>query len=461
MRNTFHTLLRPANLARGTAVLIALVLGVAIFASPDLRAGDAAFDPGSDAPPKLDAAGQREALRTLGTDLCEPANAGQRARELEMRAQLAGSFSEDDIAEFWGRAVKGKTAKQIETAFFGCESLTDWMRDRALAEDVDVPAIIEAEVGGPPTAPTDEATSDAGTTLGGVVTDIVDGDTIKVRAEGFETTVRLLGIDTPETVHPSEPVQCHGPEATAATERLAPVGTTVRLETDPTQDTRDRFNRLLAYVYVGEATGTDSVNHELVRDGHATVLVWEPSGPFRDLGAFAQSEESARERGAGLWGPPCYGETELAPPEPDPAPPAAAAPAPLADLEPVEEGCDPNYEGTCVPQVSVDLDCKDISGAVTVVGKDHHGFDGDGDGRGCESAGAAPAPEPSPPPPSEPVAAAGVPAADPGCDPNYEGACVPEVSFDLDCADIVGPVSVVGNDHHRFDGDGDGVGCEG
>lgn len=67
-----------------------------------------------------------------------------------------------------------------------------------------------------------------------------------------------------------------------------------------------------------------------------------------------------------------------------PAPkPQPAAQAPAADSA-SGSGCDPNYSGTCVPQVSYDLNCDDISGSVTVLGSDPHGFDGDGDGYGCE-----------------------------------------------------------------------------
>ena len=462
MRDTFRTLLRPANLARGLAVVIALGVGAAIVISPDSGGGDPSLDVNAAAPRTLNGDEQRDALRRLGTDLCEPETAAERARQLELRAQLTGSLDDDDIAGFWTRAVSGKTSAQIETAFFGCESLTDWMRDRAMIGGVDVPAIIAAEIGDAGDEPAEDVASRTDAVeLEGVVTDIVDGDTIKVESEGFETVVRLLGIDTPETVDPSEPVQCHGPEATKATERLVPIGASVRLQTDPSQDTRDRYGRLLAYVYAEGAAGADSVNHELVREGHATVYVWEPSGPFRDHEAFAESESAARKRGVGLWGPPCNGVTNGPPPEPKPDSGLAAPPAALATIpDPGVETCDPNYEGTCVPEVGVDLDCKDISGAVTVVGSDHHGFDGDGDGQGCESAGAAPTPGPSPPPPPEPVAAASAPAAEPACDPNYEGACVPEVGVDLDCKDISGAVTVVGSDHHRFDGDGDGVGCE-
>ena len=81
-------------------------------------------------------------------------------------------------------------------------------------------------------------------TLRGTVSDVVDGDTIKVVARGFETPVRLIGIDTPETRAPGKPVQCFGPAAAVRAKRLLPVGQKVRLVTDPTQDTRDRYARL-------------------------------------------------------------------------------------------------------------------------------------------------------------------------------------------------------------------------
>jgi micrococcal nuclease len=114
--------------------------------------------------------------------------------------------------------------------------------------------------------------------LTGTVSRVVDGDTVRVVTRGFETPVRLVGIDTPETRAPGEPVECFGPEATARARRLLPVGARVRLATDPTQDTRDRYGRLLAYVYRG--ADPVSVNLRLVRSGHARVYVYRPSRPF-------------------------------------------------------------------------------------------------------------------------------------------------------------------------------------
>jgi micrococcal nuclease len=205
-----------------------------------------------------------------------------------------------------------------------------------------------------------------GATLSGEVTRVVDGDTVKVRSRGFETTVRLIGIDTPETRDPSRPVGCFGPEASAQAKRLLPAGRRVRLVTDDTQDTRDRYGRLLAYVYTPGSSGpTGSVNHRLVRGGYAKVYVYG-GVRFVHAGAFFRAQHRARAAKLGLWGPPCFGDADR----------EAAAPS--------GRGCDPNYAGACVPLSSSDLDCADVGRPVRVVGSDRHRLDGDGDGRGCE-----------------------------------------------------------------------------
>lgn len=432
-------------------MLVALIVAAVLIASPESDDGE---DVGGGEPETaraanvLDADAQRDALQTLGSDLCRPDSRDGRQERSALRSDLRRSMSKRDVERFWTRAVAGKPAAAMDRAFYGCTDLTAWMRDLASATDVDVERIIA-----------EGAVGEAGVTeLAGAVSDVVDGDTIKVEVDGFETVVRLLGIDAPETRQPGEPVQCFGPEATRAAQNALPIGTPVVLRTDPSQDTRDRYGRLLAYVHLDGSGGVDSVNHDLVRDGYATTYVYAPSGPVRYHDAFATSEAAARDAGRGLWGPPCSGETDTPPPpEPAPAPERAEAPAPAAGLE-GGPGCDPNYEGVCVPVVSGDLNCPDIAGSVRVVGVDHHGLDRDGDGFGCESNGGAGGPSPGPPP--EPVAAAGIPDPGPACDPNYSGTCVPDVGYDLDCGDIAGSVVVVGIDRHRFDGDGDGRGCE-
>jgi micrococcal nuclease len=125
---------------------------------------------------------------------------------------------------------------------------------------------------------------------------IVDGDTIRVTADGGrEYTVRLLGIDTPESVHPTQPVECGGRRASAALEGLA--GRPVTLETDPTQDTYDRFDRLLAYA----SSRGESLQERQLRRGWARVYVYD-GRPFERLGAFRATERRARAAGRGIWG---------------------------------------------------------------------------------------------------------------------------------------------------------------
>lgn len=225
--------------------------------------------------------------------------------------------------------------------------------------------------GAAPPAPA-QPRSAPGVVLTGTVARVVDGDTVQVRVRGFDTVVRLIGIDTPETRHPSRPVECWGPQATARARALMPEGVSVRLAGDPSQDLRDRYGRLLAHVYTGDRTGAASVNRALVAAGAARVYVYR-GVPFRHVEAFRRAERAARAAGRGLWGPPCRGVTRA----PEPARTAPVTPAPSGR-------CDPNYSGACVPPYPPDVDCADIGRPVTVVGSDPHNLDSDGNGRGCE-----------------------------------------------------------------------------
>jgi micrococcal nuclease len=141
------------------------------------------------------------------------------------------------------------------------------------------------------------APAGAGPPGAGVVVEVVDGDTIEVRmASGRHERVRLVGIDTPESVDPDRPVECHGPEASAALAGLLPEGTEVRLERDA--EARDRYGRLLAYVF---RTDDDLfVNEAIAAAGEAEVLSIPPNSAYDDrIGAAVAA---ARAAGAGLWG---------------------------------------------------------------------------------------------------------------------------------------------------------------
>ena len=122
---------------------------------------------------------------------------------------------------------------------------------------------------------------------------VVDGDTIEVALGGGTDDVRYIGVDTPETVKPGEPVQCYGPEASAFNHRLVE-GETVRLVFD--HELRDVYGRLLAYVYVGDRF----VNAALVRGGYARTLEIPPNTTRADR--LAGLEQRAGRDGIGLWG---------------------------------------------------------------------------------------------------------------------------------------------------------------
>jgi micrococcal nuclease len=123
---------------------------------------------------------------------------------------------------------------------------------------------------------------------------VVDGDTVAVRVGGREETVRLIGIDTPETVDPRSPVECFGQEASDRAKALLPEGTGVRLVADV--EARDRYDRLLAYVYRDDGT---FVNLALVEDGYASVATYPPN--VAHTSEFTAAAARARDEGRGLW----------------------------------------------------------------------------------------------------------------------------------------------------------------
>lgn len=145
-----------------------------------------------------------------------------------------------------------------------------------------------------------------------VVLRVVDGDTIVVEVTGRvdgpgagdaalgEQTVRLIGIDTPESVDPRSPVECFGTEASEAATALLE-GADVRLVTDVSET--DRFDRLVRYVYLGE----EMANARLVVNGYATAFTYPPD--VRHSKLFVELERAARRADRGLWSPDtCNGE---------------------------------------------------------------------------------------------------------------------------------------------------------
>jgi micrococcal nuclease len=144
-----------------------------------------------------------------------------------------------------------------------------------------------------PSIPDPAPTITLGNTIEAQVVRVVDGDTIIVDIEGQEYRVRYIGIDTPETVHPTKPVEPFGKEASDMNKQLVE-GKIVRLEKDISET--DRYDRLLRYVYVDDMF----VNAELVRRGYAQVTTYPPDVKYQDL--FLEYQREAQTENRGLWG---------------------------------------------------------------------------------------------------------------------------------------------------------------
>ncbi len=153
-------------------------------------------------------------------------------------------------------------------------------------------AVMVVALGGCPLTSSGDA-SPAGTAR---VVHIIDGDTVVLDIGGQRETTRLLGIDTPETNHPTRPVECFGAEATARLKELAPVGSVVRIERDT--EARDHYDRLLLYLY--HPTDDYLLNLAMVQEGYAVALHVAPNGAHRR--DISQAESHARASGVGLWG---------------------------------------------------------------------------------------------------------------------------------------------------------------
>ena len=125
---------------------------------------------------------------------------------------------------------------------------------------------------------------------------VVDGDTIDVEINGKKEVVRLIGIDTPEIVDPRKPVQCFGKEASAKAKEILN-GKKIRLEQDKTQGNRDKYGRLLRFIFLEDGT---NFNKLMIDQGFAHEYTYQ-SNPYKYQKKFIGAEKSARENKKGLW----------------------------------------------------------------------------------------------------------------------------------------------------------------
>ena len=124
---------------------------------------------------------------------------------------------------------------------------------------------------------------------------VVDGDTVDIDINGNTERVRLIGVNTPETKHPTKPIECFGPEASAYLTQLLPKGTHVRNERDI--EARDRYGRMLLYLY--SESDNLFINLDLVLRGYGTPMSIEPNTFHRNN--FVRAAAQAEAANVGLW----------------------------------------------------------------------------------------------------------------------------------------------------------------
>ena len=194
---------------------------------------------------------------------------------------------------------------------------------------------------------------------------VVDGDTIDVSIGGKNERIRVIGLNTPETVDPRRTVECFGLEATSKAQELL-LNKQVRLEADPTQGERDTYGRLLRFVFLEDG---QNYGLEMISQGYGREYTY--SVPHKYQREFQEAQKAAENAQRGLWAPD------------------ACAVQGTEDSEATDgtasEDCHAAYE-PCLPIVD-DLNCSDVQGPIIVKspGVDPYRLDRDNDGMGCES----------------------------------------------------------------------------
>lgn len=207
----------------------------------------------------------------------------------------------DDLNEL--PLVQEKMAEAVEEVVVATE--TEALNAPAPSNSAPVVAVTEI----PNTPAMVEAASPK---LSGRVVGVVDGDTLKVSLNGVTETVRVIGIDTPETVHPSKPVECFGVEASNQAKALL-TDTTVELVTDLSQGERDRFGRRLAYVIL--ANGQD-FGEQMIKGGYAYEYTY--SGRYDKQAIYKSAQTYASSNQLGLWAAGACTESTVTAPAPQP-----------------------------------------------------------------------------------------------------------------------------------------------
>ena len=206
------------------------------------------------------------------------------------------------------------------------------------------------------------------------VTRVVDGDTFSVDIDGVITTVRLIGLDTPETVDPRKPVQCFGREASDKA-KVTLTGQSVQLELDVTQGKLDKYERLLAYAFL-----LDGINFSeyMIREGYGHEYTYNL--PYKYQAEFKAAEDYARINERGLWAPGVCEEKAESVSTPISTPMQTI---PFPQTTPSGHIC--SYNAYNCTDFSTQSEAQAVYEFCGGVNNDVHGLDREKDGLACES----------------------------------------------------------------------------
>ena len=204
---------------------------------------------------------------------------------------------------------------------------------------------------------------------------VVDGDTLVIEMDGKNVTLRLIGLDTPETVDPRKPVQCFGKEASEKAKQIL-AGTSVRIEMDPSQGELDKYGRLLAYVYVPADVRPEGilVNEYMIAEGYGHEYTYNL--PYKYQAEFKAAERKAREEKRGLWADgACAGGVNVSTDAKTAVPPPVVAGG----------GYECSRNAYNCPDFKTQTEAQSAFESCGGESNDIHKLDSDGDRRVCES----------------------------------------------------------------------------
>lgn len=202
---------------------------------------------------------------------------------------------------------------------------------------------------------------------------VVDGDTLTLNISGKTETLRLIGMDTPETVDPRKPVQCFAKEASDKAKATL-TGKSVKIEADPSQGERDKYNRLLRYIFLEDGT---SFNKMMIEEGYAHEYTY--NSPYKYQSEYKEAETKARENKKGLWGDLCNGDTTQSANSADQTTTPAVIVAPAATQE---SSGSSSYTCNCKKTCS-NMSCDEAQYQLSTCGCSAR--DADHDGTACDS----------------------------------------------------------------------------